>query len=206
MNEPDMPTSTGVPGAFPYTHWSVVLNAGGTDTTQAHEALSRLCETYWFPLYAFVRRRGHSPEDAQDLTQGFFAQLIAHNWMARADRQKGRFRSFLLMAMNRFLAKDLGQPDANSDKRWLKWRKHFVHCLIDDAQGAFELRFDEGFEGSTTSGIKIGSPLKAALAAYGEPSSLKDNGVGKKLIWSSKGILIWFSGDKATQIVVFRKM
>lgn len=84
----------------------MVLNASGPDTAQAQEALTRLCETYWYPLYAFVRRGGRSPEDAQDLTQEFFAQLLANHWVARVDRHKGRFRSFLLMVMKRFLAKE----------------------------------------------------------------------------------------------------
>ncbi len=82
------------------------MTASQNDTARAQEALTRLCETYWFPLYAFVRRCGHAPEDAQDLTQEFFAQLLAHNWVARADRNKGRFRSFLLLVMKRFLAKE----------------------------------------------------------------------------------------------------
>jgi RNA polymerase sigma-70 factor (ECF subfamily) len=69
-------------------------------------ALETLCRAYWYPLYAFVRRRGHSPSDARDLTQEFFARLLEHNWIAHADREKGRFRSFLLMAMKRFLAKE----------------------------------------------------------------------------------------------------
>ena len=92
--------------AFVTTHWSVVLTAGRSDTTRAHEALSRLCETYWYPLYAYVRRRGHSPEDAQDSTQEFFARLLAGNWVGDADRTKGRFRTFLLTALNRFLASE----------------------------------------------------------------------------------------------------
>ena len=106
MAESSSATSRGAPQAFPNTHWSVVLTAGRSDTTRAHAALARLCETYWYPLYAYARRRGDSPEDAQDFTQAFFAQLIEHNWVARADRQKGRFRSFLLMAMSRFLANE----------------------------------------------------------------------------------------------------
>ncbi len=93
-------------GVFAPTRWTVVLTAGRTDTPRAQEALSGLCETYWYPLYKYVRRRGHSPEDAKDLTQEFFARLLAHNWVARADRHKGRFRSFLLMAMSRFLANE----------------------------------------------------------------------------------------------------
>lgn len=90
--------------AFVTTHWSVVLTAGGSDTTRARGALARLCQTYWYPLYTYVRRRGHSPEDAQDLTQEFFARLLARNWVGDADQSKGRFRSFLLSAMNHFLA------------------------------------------------------------------------------------------------------
>jgi RNA polymerase sigma-70 factor (ECF subfamily) len=81
-----------------------VLTAGRSDTTRAHAALANLCQTYWYPLYAYVRRRGHSPEDAQDLTQAFFARLLERNWVGQADQQKGRFRSFLLSTMNHFLA------------------------------------------------------------------------------------------------------
>ena len=89
---------------FATTHWSVVLSAGRNDTTRARDALAGLCQTYWPALHAYVRRRGFSPQDAEDLTQEFFARLLEHNWIARADAQKGRFRSFLLTALNRFLA------------------------------------------------------------------------------------------------------
>lgn len=89
---------------FVTTHWSVVLTAGRSDTTRARDALAKLCQTYWYPLYAYVRRRGHSPEDAQDLTQEFFARLLEKNWVTNADQTRGRFRSFLLSAMNHFLA------------------------------------------------------------------------------------------------------
>ena len=92
--------------AFVTTHWSVVVTAGRSDTPRAQAAIEKLCQTYWYPLYAFVRRRGHSVEDAQDSTQEFFARLLEHHWVARADRSKGRFRSFLLMAMKRFLANE----------------------------------------------------------------------------------------------------
>jgi RNA polymerase sigma-70 factor (ECF subfamily) len=84
----------------------VVLAAGGTPSPESAAALERLCSSYWYPLYAFVRRSGHSPPDAQDFTQEFFACLLEHNWIIRADRHKGRFRSFLLMAMKRFLANE----------------------------------------------------------------------------------------------------
>lgn len=91
-------------GQFTTTHWSIVLAAGTGSAPAAREALERLCRTYWYPLYAFVRRRGHSPADAQDLTQGFFASLLEHDLVARADRQAGRFRSFLLGSLKHFLA------------------------------------------------------------------------------------------------------
>jgi RNA polymerase sigma factor (sigma-70 family) len=92
------------PGGFAVTHWSVVLAAGRSETTHARAALEQLCEIYWYPLYAYVRRRGHSPEDAEDLTQEFFARLLENKWVCRADQEKGRFRSFLLSAMNHFLS------------------------------------------------------------------------------------------------------
>ncbi len=91
---------------FLTTHWTVVLAAGRHDTARAETALAQLCQTYWYPLYAYVRRRGRSPHDAQDLTQEFFARLLEHNWLARADQAKGRFRTFLLTAMERFLANE----------------------------------------------------------------------------------------------------
>ncbi len=89
---------------FSTTHWSVVLAAGRSDSPQAREALEQLCRTYWYPLYAHVRRCGYSHEDAQDLTQGFFLQLLEHDYCARANPNRGRFRSFLLAGLNRYLA------------------------------------------------------------------------------------------------------
>jgi DNA-directed RNA polymerase specialized sigma24 family protein len=91
---------------FATTHWSMVLSAGRSHSPEARRALATLCENYWFPLYAFVRRAGYTAEDAQDLTQEFFVRLLAKNYLADADRQRGRFRSFLLGAMKHFLAKE----------------------------------------------------------------------------------------------------
>ena len=88
---------------FVTTHWSVVLKAGHGDTTHAREALEKLCRNYWYPIYACVRRRGHSPEDAQDLTQAFFLRLLEQQSLARVNPELGRFRSFLLGALNHFL-------------------------------------------------------------------------------------------------------
>jgi RNA polymerase sigma factor (sigma-70 family) len=92
--------------AFATTHWSVVVAAGRTDSPSVQAALSQLCQTYWYPLYAFVRRQGHSPHDAQDLTQEYFARMLEKNCLADVERSKGRFRSFLLASLKHFLANE----------------------------------------------------------------------------------------------------
>ncbi|MFO1501563.1 MAG: ComEC/Rec2 family competence protein [Verrucomicrobiota bacterium] len=104
-----VPTSTKThvgDAAFHTTHWSAVLTARGDDSTAAHEALSHLCQTYWYPLYAYVRRRGNPPEEAADLTQAFFAQLLAKNYLDDLTLGVGRFRSFLLASLKHFLANE----------------------------------------------------------------------------------------------------
>jgi RNA polymerase sigma-70 factor (ECF subfamily) len=105
---------------FVTTHWSVVLTAGQTDT-RAHDALEQLCRSYWRPLYAYVRRIGYSPEDAEDLTQSFFADLLARNIVNQADPQRGRFRSFLLTSLKNHLSHE-------SEKRraWKRGGRHRV--------------------------------------------------------------------------------
>jgi len=91
-------------GVFATTHWSVVLTAAHGDAPETRNALEKLCQTYWHPIYAYARRRGYSPADAEDLTQGFFAWLLDRNWLGGADQQRGRFRSFLLTSFSRFLS------------------------------------------------------------------------------------------------------
>ena len=93
-------------GHFATTHWSVVLAAGQSDSLHAAAALEQLCRTYWYPLYAYVRRRGYSPADAQDLTQEFFARLLERKSFSSADPARGRFRTFLLQALEHFLANE----------------------------------------------------------------------------------------------------
>ena len=88
---------------FATTHWSVVLAAGQSADAQASEALEQLCRTYWYPLYAYVRRQGHVPEDAQDLTQDYFAHLLARDFPRGAAPERGKFRSFLLASLRHFL-------------------------------------------------------------------------------------------------------
>jgi RNA polymerase sigma factor (sigma-70 family) len=99
-------------GHFETTLWTVVLQAGSAETTQSRAALEHLCRAYWHPLYCYVRRRGHSPPDAQDLVQGFFAELIASNPFQKLSPDKGRFRAFLLAAMNYFLSGDYDRRNA----------------------------------------------------------------------------------------------
>jgi RNA polymerase sigma factor (sigma-70 family) len=89
---------------FATTHWSLVLSAGDAATPEARAALGALCEVYWYPVYAYVRRRGYSVEDARDLTQAFFARLLEKTDLRGADPARGRFRSFLLSAVRHFLS------------------------------------------------------------------------------------------------------
>ena len=92
---------------FRPTRWSVILLSAQTEAPGSQAALATLCRLYWYPLYAFVRRRGYYPEDAQDLTQGFFLHLLDHKALAQVDPLKGKFRSFLLASIQNYLSKQL---------------------------------------------------------------------------------------------------
>jgi RNA polymerase sigma factor (sigma-70 family) len=113
---------------FASTRWMTVLKAGDSAAASAHAltALSELCQIYWRPLYVFLRKQGYGREDAQDLTQGFFAHLIETRGYAHADRQKGRFRSFLLGALKNFIA------DARDHKHALKRGGGMILAKLDD--------------------------------------------------------------------------
>ncbi len=106
-------------GIFATTHWSVVLAAGLHDTAQSNAALEKLCRTYWLPIYGYIRRRGYTPEQAEDYTQELFARLLRKDSFAAADPQKGRFRSFLLGALKHLLAdeKEKAQAAKRGDGR-----------------------------------------------------------------------------------------
>ena len=97
------PGGPGWPVAFTTTHWSVVLDAQG-ESPEAQEALEKLCRVYWRPIYGFVRRQGHTPEEAQDLTQSFFAFLLERKGLDTVGPEKGRLRSFFLASVRNFLA------------------------------------------------------------------------------------------------------
>lgn len=132
-NDQEIKSPEQVKGWFTTTHWSVVLTAGDSQSPQAGAALDRLCRSYWYPLYAYVRRRGHDAETAKELTQEFFALLLGKHLLAGVDPTKGKFRSWLLGVMNHFLAHEWakvraqkrggGQPafsldDAVADERY----------------------------------------------------------------------------------------
>jgi RNA polymerase sigma-70 factor (ECF subfamily) len=113
-----MPTQLPTPGSsdaagFAATRWTLVLTAAkGSASSSAADALAELCSTYWYPLYAYLRRRGHDPHDAEDLTQSFFAHLLAKQFLAKADREKGKFRAFLLASLKNFLADERDRATA----------------------------------------------------------------------------------------------
>ncbi len=127
------PGSDSSPRSFVTTHWSVVLAVREGDSTEADVALDRLCHAYWWPLYAFARRRGYAVHDAQDLIQEFFTRLLARDFLSAVDRSKGKFRSFLLAALEHFLAKEWRR--SQTQKRGGK----FTFVSLDD--GSAETQF-----------------------------------------------------------------
>lgn len=107
--------SPGPWSSFITTQWSVVVAAADKSTPESRQALARLCQTYWRPLYAYVRRRGYSVDDAQDLTQGFFARLLEKDYLADVRRERGRFRTFLLASLKHYMANE--RDRAQAEKR-----------------------------------------------------------------------------------------
>lgn len=110
----DVLSESGKPaaGVFATTHWSVVVSAGDSQSPEAAWAMERLCRAYWYPLYVFVRRRGHGHEDASDLTQAFFAKFLEKNYLKSVDASRGKFRTFLLTSMTHFLANEWDKSQA----------------------------------------------------------------------------------------------
>jgi RNA polymerase sigma-70 factor (ECF subfamily) len=112
MSAGDSTAPQGSEAWFVTTHWSVVLSAQDRHCPRSGDALESLCRTYWYPLYSYARRAGHSPPDAEDLTQGFFARLLEKDYLRAAARDKGRFRTFLLVALKRYLANEWDRQHA----------------------------------------------------------------------------------------------
>ncbi len=125
-------------GSFATTHWSIVLEAGRGQQADADAALAELCQKYWLPLYAYVRRRVHDTNEAQDLTQEFFARLLEKDILAEANPDRGRFRSFLLTAMQNFLTNEWRKAQATK-------RGGGVQLLsLDFTVGDSKLHFEPG--------------------------------------------------------------
>lgn len=106
-----VPSSEG-PRTFPNTRWSLVFAARQPQSPESAAALEAICRAYWYPLYAYVRRSGQSPVDAEDLTQEFFCRLLAQRWLDSADREKGKLRTFLVVALKRFMSKEWRRASA----------------------------------------------------------------------------------------------
>ena len=152
---------------FQTTHWSVVTIASQGEGEHRAAALETLCRTYWYPLYAFVRRRGYGPEEAQDLTQGFFLHLLEHRALGHVDPLKGKFRSFLLASLQNFLS------TAADRARCLK-RGGKVDFVAWDAQSAEEryrlepadyLTADKIFDARWAMTV-LGEAMRGLRAAY----------------------------------------
>jgi RNA polymerase sigma factor (sigma-70 family) len=124
------------PHFFATTRWTMVLAAQGSDSAPAGKALASLCESYWYPLYAFVRRRGHGSHDAQDLTQAFFEKLLEKNYLADVVREKGKFRTFLLASLKHFLANEWDRGQA------LKRGGGRVPLSLDDTEAEARYRLE----------------------------------------------------------------
>lgn len=120
---------------FQTTRWSVVLVSAQSQAPGSKKAFANLCKLYWYPLYAFIRHRGHSREDAEDLVQGFFLHLVEHKTLSRVDRSKGKFRSFLLASLQKFLS------DEADWARCLKrgGKVEFVHLDLEGTEDRYRL-------------------------------------------------------------------
>ncbi len=141
------------PREFVTTRWSVIVSAANRSEEQkTRDALAELCRTYWRPVFSFVCRRGYSTEDAQDLTQDFFVTILEHNWLQRADRKRGRFRSLLLRSLQNFLIN--ASEKTNAHKRgggvefvsWDAWAAQAPSQLLNSSQAPDSLAPEQLFD------------------------------------------------------------
>jgi RNA polymerase sigma factor (sigma-70 family) len=178
---------------FPSTRWSVVLAAGRSQAEPeiSQAALAELCQTYWAPLYSFVRSRGYTVHDAQDLTQSFFAYLLEHQIYARVDRQKGKFRSFLLASLKNFLA------HASERERTLKrgGRQIFLPLHEEQIENAESL-FQTHSTASSEDRVFDRSWAEALLAAGLERLSADYKGEFKEKLFNELRIFVAGGADR----------
>ena len=178
---------------FTTTHWSVVLAAKDDTSSAAADALAQLCRVYWYPLYAFIRRRGCGPHDAQDLTQEFFYRLLDKRYLSAVDHRKGRFRTFLLAALEHFLANEWrrsqsqrrggGQQlisiDDSAEQRYAHepatelsperiYEQRWALAFLEQVLGKLRAEFTEGGKGATFEALKTFLTGDRPAVAYAE--------------------------------------
>lgn len=168
---------------FTDTHWSVVLQAQGDNATRAQAAMSQLCETYWFPLYAFARGKGMTPEDAEDATQGFFLRLLTKESIKRVQQQKGRLRSFFLKDFQFFMRDEWrkGQAQKRGDGA------EFVPIDRDWAEG--ELRSEARVEAPSDTDFDRDWAITLLQSAFEQVSSEYEKGGKKERFDALQGML-----------------
>jgi RNA polymerase sigma factor (sigma-70 family) len=203
---PNVHSTPGDSEKFTTTHWSVVLLAGQNHSPQSAAALEKLCGTYWYPLYAFVRRKGYSPYDAQDLTQAFFARLLEKNYVAQADRERGRFRTYLLATLTHFLADEWAKAQrqkrggdreiisfdaASAEERYRLepidqldaaklYERRWVTTLFDQVLARLEEEFRDSGKGGLFDGLKsslLAEDSGSSYAQLGARLGLKEDAV-----------------------------
>ena len=157
--------------SFATTHWSIVAQSALTDAPGAADALDQLCKIYWPPIYSFVRRRGYSPPDAQDLTQSFFAYFLRTKAYTRTDQLRGKFRCFLLASVKHFLANEWDRAQAirrGGDYQFVSLDQKTAEALYDG--GAFDSTAERLFDSrwaKTLAGFAFNS-LRAELKVEGK--------------------------------------
>ena len=166
---------------FTTTHWTLVLAAGQTSSPRSAAALEDICRTYWYPLYAYVRRQGRNPDDAQDLVQDFFARFLRQQYVRLADRNRGKFRTFLLTSLKRFLVAEWaksnrgkrggGQPvlsldDESAEPRFIAepateqppdalYDRGWAAVLLERAMAALRHEFEQAGKGEVFERLKV---------------------------------------------------
>ncbi len=180
--------STGARGAqFTTTHWSVVLAAGRDASPETDQALEVLCRTYWYALYALVRRQGYGVPDAQDLTQEFFARFLDKKYIERADPERGRFRTFLLACLKNFLANewDRGQTvKRGAGYKTISWDEHVAEnqFLAEPATGVSpEEAFEKRWAGMLLQQVLV--LLREEFAAAGKTEAFNPL---KEFLWGAE--------------------
>ena len=195
-----------LPRDFFTTHWSIVRQASDAESPDSMAALEKLCRAYWYPLYAFVRRRGLGGEDARDLVQGFFAVLLEKNYVASADMERGRFRTFLLAAMNHYLANEWDRSQAmkrgggvskfsldalDAEDRYRldpadsaepdhSYDRHWAETLLETVLGQLRREFDDIGRGQRFDDLKshlLGAPDAPGYTELAQRMGITETGV-----------------------------